>query len=442
MSRLSVWKLKTRITISKYLDYPLLFAGLLFAMGSIWIRAQSSDPNRWVGTWAAAPYGQVNTKVAFAEGTTIREFVHISVGGSALRVVLTNEFGTSDLKIGGVSVALPVPPPAASPAANDANQPKATVQPTSAIRPETALAVRFGGSANVTIAPGAIAISDPVAMQLRPLSDLAVTIFIPGQKIDVITYHAFAGQLNFEASGNQVNAGEFDSPQSRWSWRFLKAVDVSGKAEGTIVCLGDSITDGVLSRVNANHRYPDILSARLQADPATSTLGVLNEGIGGNSVLHELTFTGPSALARFDRDVLAQAGVRYVILLEGINDIGRVPAPKQPSDVISAEDLISAYKQLIVRARVHGIKVIGATLTPYQGAHSDSDTGQAIRDKVNDFIRNGGMFDGVVDFAKVTADPENPKHYLAVADGGDHLHPSDAGYRIMGESIDLRLFTR
>lgn len=432
---------KTHLRICRCLGYSLLVFGLQITLSCISTAAQPSDPNHWVGTWAAAPYGQANTKAAFAEDTTIREIVHVSVGGSAVRVVLTNEFGTSDLKISGVSVAIPLGTPATSVPANETNPSKAVIQPSSAIRRDSAVPVRFGGNPDVTIAPGAIAISDPVSLQLNPLSGLAVTIFIPGQKIDTITYHAFAGQSNFEAKGNQLNVSELESPRSTWSWRFLKAIDVSGSAEGAIVCFGDSITDGVLSRANANHRYPDILAVRLQANPATSNLGVLNEGIGGNSVLHEVTFTGPSALARFDRDVIAQAGVRYVILLEGINDIGRVPAPKQPSDVISGDDLIHAYQQMIVRAHLHGIKVIGATLTPYQGAHTDSETGQAIRDKLNDFIRNSGMFDGVVDFAKVTADPANPKHYSTLADGGDHLHPSDGGYKLMGESIDLKLFT-
>jgi lysophospholipase L1-like esterase len=434
--------MRTRLSVSKWFGYSLLAFGFQLALGTISTSGQSGNSDRWVGTWAAAPYGHVNTNGAFAEDTTLREIVHVSVGGTALRVVLTNEFGVSDLKIGSVTVAIPQAVRATSGTKNEASPSQAYIQPSSAILLETAVPVLFGGSANVTIAPGAIAISDPVSLRLNPLSDLAVTIFIPGQKIDLLTYHAYAGQLSFEAAGNQLSAGEFASPDSLWSWWFLKAIDVSGSAEGSIVCFGDSITDGSLSKFNANHRYPDILATRLQANPATSGLGVLNEGIGGNSVLHESTFTGPSALSRFDRDVIAQAGVRYVVILEGINDIGRVPAPKQPSDVIFADDLISAYKQMIIRAHLHGIKVIGATLTPYQGAHTDSPLGQAIRDRVNDFILNGGFFDGAVDFAKATADPENPKHYLKIYDGGDHLHPSDAGYRAMGESIDLRLFTK
>jgi len=425
--------------VFKRLGYPLLVIGLQIALNCAPTAAQSRTKSGWVGTWAAAPYGQANTRAAFAEDTTLREIVHVSVGGSAVRVVLSNEFGTSDLKIGAVAVALPAVKPVANLLADDA-RPAISAEPSSAIRRESAIPVQFGGSPSVTIAPGAVAVSDPVAMPLNPLSDLAVTLFIPGQKIDTITYHGFAAQPNFEAAGNQLNTAELDSAQTKWSWSFLKGVDVQGKAKGAIVCLGDSITDGALSKMGLNHRYPDILAQRLQANRSTRALGVLNEGIGGNSVLHTATFTGPNALSRFDRDVIAQAGVQYVVLLEGINDIGRVTTPKQPSDVIAADDLIQAYRQIVVRAHLHGIKAIGATLTPYQGAHTDSETGEAIRDKVNDFIRNSGIFDGVIDFANATADPANSKRYSKLADGGDHLHPSDAGYKMMGDSIDLRLF--
>jgi lysophospholipase L1-like esterase len=396
------------------------------------------EGGHWVGTWAAAPHGQANSKGAFAKDTTLRQIVHVSVGGSAVRLVLSNEFGTSDLKIGGVSVARPTPSVRTSPTTfMDSG-----LRPSGAIEPGSAMAVRFGGRLEFTIPPGALAISDPIPMHLAALSDVAVTLFIPAQTIDTISFHAWGDQTNFEAPGNQLNAMELESAQQTQSWRFIKGLDVQGKAQGAIVCLGDSITDGAPSKLNANHRYPDILAARLQANPATANLGVLNLGIGGNSVLHDAGFTGPNALARFDRDVIAQAGVRYVILLEGINDIGRVPTPRQPSDVITADDLIRAYRQMIVRAHAHGIKIIGATLTPYQGAHTDSELGEAIRDKVNDFIRHGDMFDGVVDFANATADPDNPRRYAAAVGTPDHLHPGDDGYVMMGESIDLRLFTR
>ncbi len=427
----------------------VMLAGLGAASSSAF--AQAGTNGAWVGTWAAAPFAQPNKDSAFAKETTLRQIVHVSVGGSAVRIVLTNEFGTSDLKIGGAAIALPVAPTASASAATESTTASATstqpgnaqpgnTQPSSAIQPASTVPVLFGGQPAITIAPGAIAVSDPVSLRLAPQSDLAITLFIPGQTVETVTYHGFADQTNFQADGNQLTAASFESAQPVSSWRFLKGVDVQGNARGVIVCLGDSITDGALSKPNTNHRYPDVLAARLEANPATANLGVLNEGIGGNRVLHD--GTGPSALARFDRDVLAQAGVQYVILLEGINDIGRLAAPKLPGDAISADDLIAAYKQLITRAHLHGIKIIGATLTPYQGAKYESETGEAVRDKVNDFIRNSGEFDAVLDFSKATADPANPKHFSETANSGDNLHPNDAGYKAMADSIDLKLFAQ
>jgi lysophospholipase L1-like esterase len=398
----------------------------------------ADNGGRWVGAWATALYGQANAKRAFATDTTLRQIVHVSVGGSSIRIVLSNEFGTTDLRIGGVTVARP---------ATNAEKAAETfmdsgIRPSRAVQPDSVVVVKFGGRGEFTIPPGALFISDPISMQLAPLSDLAVTMYLPGQTIDSISYHDWADQTSFDAPDNQLGAIEIQSAQQVRSWRFLKGIDVRGQAQGAIVAFGDSITDGAPSKLNANHRYPDILAARLQGNPATVHLGVLNAGIGGNSVLHDAGFTGPNALARFDRDVIARAGVRFVIILEGINDIGRLQAPRQTSDVITADDLIGAYRQMIERAHWHGIKVFGATLTPYQGAHSDSDVGQAVRDTVNEFIRNGGEFDGVIDFAKTTADPANSRTYAAAMGTPDHLHPGDAGYIVMGESIDLALFTR
>ncbi|HEV2486555.1 MAG TPA: SGNH/GDSL hydrolase family protein [Terracidiphilus sp.] len=440
MEQRSVSEPRIRLRAFRGFRHPQILFGLLLAASSILAMAQSEGRDRWVGTWATGLYSQANPKGAFAENTTLRQIVHVSVGGIAVRVLLSNEFGTSDLKIGGATVAIPAPPTINGP--DVFFYLRSNIHPSSAIQQGTAKLLQFGGSPSVTIPAGSFAISDPVPMRVQPLSDLAVTMFIPGQKIDSITFHDYSGQTSFEVSGNQLNAEDLNSPSASLHYRFLKAVDVSGKAKGTIVCYGDSITDGTLAKFNANHRWCDILATRLQGNRATSKLGVMNEGIGGNAVLHDLTFNGPNALSRFDRDVIAQAGVKYVILLEGINDIWRVQKQRQTSDVITADNVISAYKQMIVRAHMHGIKVIGATLTPYQGAHTDCPAGQAIRDKVNDFILSGGYFDGSVDFAKATADPANPKHYLKLADGGDHLHPSDAGYKMMGDSIDLKLFTK
>lgn len=224
------------------------------------------------------------------------------------------------------------------------------------------------------------------------------------------------------------------------SWFFLKGVDVQPVAPraAAVVAFGDSITDGAYATDNQNHRWPDGLAVRLHNNPATANLSVLNEGIGGNCVL--ITCVGPNALARFDRDVLAQSGVRSVIVLESINDIGRLHEPNQPNYQLTAEDLEQGLSQLVARAHEHGIKVIGATLTPYRGAGYATDKGEQIREAVNTWILTSGVFDGTIDFDKATRDPSHPLDFDSRYDSGDHLHPKDAGYAAMADSIDLSLF--
>jgi lysophospholipase L1-like esterase len=208
----------------------------------------------------------------------------------------------------------------------------------------------------------------------------------------------------------------------------------------SIVTLGDSITDGAHSTRNGNDRWPDVLAARLQQDAALSHVGVLNEGIGGNRVLNDQA--GPSALARLDRDVLAQNGARYVIVLESINDIGRLARLTAPQDDINAQELEDGLSQIAEAAHQHGMKIYGATLTPYKGANYFSEKGEQVREAVNNWIRTSGVFDGVVDFDKITRDPQNPLQFNPLYDSGDHLHPNDAGYKAMGEGVDLSLFKK
>jgi lysophospholipase L1-like esterase len=217
-------------------------------------------------------------------------------------------------------------------------------------------------------------------------------------------------------------------------------VDVEPEAAhaGAVVAFGDSITDGAYVTMNSNHRWPDFLAARLQANAATASLAVLNEGIGGNCVL--IHCTADNALARFNRDVLAQAGVKYVIILESINDIGRLKRPNLPDYKLTAEDLEQGLSQMVERAHEHGIKVIGATLTPYKGAGYFTEEGEQIRQAVNQWILTSGVFDGTVDFDKATRDPANPLMFAPQYDSGDHLHPKDAGYEAMGNAVDLSLF--
>jgi lysophospholipase L1-like esterase len=352
---------------------------------------------------------------------TLREIVHVTLGGPMVRVVLTNEFGTDALEVRAVHLALS--------------------EGGSAIALPSAAGLTFGGRPSVTIPAGALAVSDPVVMKLPAQADLAISLFLPAQAMKTATQHGFANQTSYTAKGNVVGAKALESPTEIASWPFLKGVDVKLEANsGAIVAFGDSITDGSASTKNGNARWPDVLARRLQADKKTANLAVLNEGIGGNRILHDVS--GPSALARFDRDVLAQAGVKYVVMLEGINDIGHSQDPVKPYDVVSAEDLIVGFTQLAERAHTHGIKFYAATILPYGGAKYASPGGEETRQAVNKWIRTSSVLDGFIDLEKVTQDPANAAMYLPAYDSGDHLHPKDAGYKAMGEAIDLKLFTK
>ncbi len=377
-------------------------------------------PDRWVGTWAASPMAVANADGRYgAADTTLREIVHVSMGGPLVRVVLTNEFGTEPLIIGAVHMAL---------SSGDGT-----------ITLSSANAMTFGGKSSITIPAGAMAVSDPAALALPAFADVAVSIFVPAQTIQHVSAHTFADQTSYESAGNEVSRIKLTDAKPIYAWPFLKGVDVKvSGTSGSIVCFGDSITDGALSTRDANSRWPDLLARRLQGNGKTKDLGVLNEGIGGNRVLHD--GTGPSALARFDRDVIAQAGVRYLVIMESINDIGHAADPVKPYDVVTADDLIQGFTQMTERAHTHGIKVIGATLTPYVGAKYASPAGEAMREAVNEWIRTSKLLDGVIDFEKATRDPANPQVFAAADDSGDHLHPKDAGYKAMADSIDLKLF--
>jgi lysophospholipase L1-like esterase len=284
-------------------------------------------------------------------------------------------------------------------------------------------------------------VSDPVDLPLPPLSDLCVSLFLPGQTISTVTRHPFAASTNFIADGNQTKNTTLESARTLNSWPFLTAVDVSADhGARAVIAFGDSITDGAHSTPNTNSRWPDDLAHRLQANKHTANVSVLNLGIGGNRLLHDVA--GPNALARFDRDVLSQDGVRYLIVLEGINDIGRTDKPREPNDPVTTDQIITALQQIVARAHAHGILVYGATLTPFVGAKYASPAGEAMRSAENTFIRSSHLFDGVIDFDQATRDPANPTVYLPADDSGDHLHPNDTGYKTMGDSIDLKLFQR
>jgi lysophospholipase L1-like esterase len=350
----------------------------------------------------------------------LREVVHTSIAGMSVRVRLTNEFGTEPLRIDAAAIA--------------------TSAGGSSIDAASSHELMFGGSPSIVIPPGAEVLTDPVAMATQASANLAISIYLPLQQVSDVSVHSSAQQDNFIQAGNHVRDASLAAPSITPSWYFLKGVDVvpANPHAAAIVAFGDSITDGALSTENANHRWPDYLSARLQSNPATAHLAVLDEGIGGNCVL--IHCVAQNALARFDRDVLSQAGVKYVIVLEGINDIGRLHEPNLPNYKLTAEDLEQGFAQLVARAHEHGIKVFGATITPYKGAGYFTENGELIRQAVNHWILTSGVFDGAIDFDRATGDPANPLTFARQYDSGDHLHPKDAGYAAMADSIDITLF--
>jgi lysophospholipase L1-like esterase len=402
---------------------------LAFALASPLLAAQA---NHWVATWAASPAPQLaepeqmrTAKLEF-ENQTLREIVHVSIGGATVRVRLSNAYSSQPVEIAGAHIALHAQK--------------------SGIAPGSDRALTFSGRPSVTIPANALVLSDPVKLDAPAGSDIAISIFIPKAATGA-GIHYSAQQTSYLAPGNLIGEASLpDDAPTITSWVFLTGVDVLVPASGSaIVAFGDSITDGAHSTVDANHRWPDILAARLLERHIRKPIAVVDSGIGGNRILHDgLTNVrfGVNALARFDRDVLAQPGVKYVIVLEGINDLGHAGPSAPPSETVSAEDIIAGLKQMIERAHEHGLKIFGATLTPFEGAARGYFTPEkeVKRKAVNEWIRTSKAFDGFVDFEKAVRDPAHPDRMLATFDSGDHLHPSDAGYKAMGDAIDLSLF--
>jgi len=350
---------------------------------------------------------------------TLRQIVHTSLGGKRMRVVLSNALGSAALTIGAAHVALR--------SAGDE------------IKPSTGGALTFSGRTTVTIPAFAVAYSDPVAIDASPLADVAVDVYLPGttNAPSAISVHVGALQTNYiSETGNYAGAPKFQTVATMRNWYLLSRVEVDApEAAGVIVAFGDSITDGSASTPDRNARWPDVLAQRLQS--ASLKLAVVNAGIGGNRVLGENAFgAGINALARFDTDVLGQTGITHAVVLEGINDIGQARRNPTPT----AADLIAAHTQLVERAHARGVKMIGATLTPFWGAAAYTDVGEAKRQALNEWIRNGRIYDGVIDFDKATRDPSDPKKFLPAYDSCDHLHPGDAGYKAMADAVDLKLF--
>ncbi|GAC1415341.1 MAG: SGNH/GDSL hydrolase family protein [Acidobacteriaceae bacterium] len=399
----------------------------LLALAAPLSRAQNKpqQPGEWVTTWASAQM-KADGPIALAPGPledlTIRQIVHLSAGGTALRIRLSNAFGDGPLRIDSAHIAI----------ARRAGQ--------SAVDPKTDLTVSFATQSSVEVPQGADFFSDPVPLALPPMADLAVTLHLtaaPAQE----TSHPGSRATSFVVHGAANATFELPNVRKVEHWYFLSAVDVlSPVPAAAIAVLGDSITDGRGSTTDGNNRWPDILAQRLLASVGSPATSVLNLGIGGNRVLHD--GLGPNSLARFDRDILSHSGVRTLVVLEGINDLGTLTrsalaTPEEHAALVHS--LVAVYTQMIERAHTHGIKAIGATIMP-DGAfalyHPDS-ANEADRTAVNTWIRSPGHFDGVIDFDLITRDPLHPDRLQPTYDSGDHIHLSPAGYTAMGNAAAI-----
>lgn len=407
-----------------------LRAGILLvtlaAFGLLAARTSTAQPlpkDHWVATWTmspmpanALPDGE-NTGFA---NQTLRETAHISIGGHRVRVRLSNAYGGAPLAVGAVHLAL--------------------FASGSAIVPGTDHALTFHGSPSVVIPAGAPILSDAIEMDVAPFATLAVSIYLP-QATGPLTWHQLGTQTTYiSAAGDATAAPSLPGAATSASLYLLAGIDVTAPAgTGAVVALGDSITDGYASTPDAFHRWPDDLARRISGPGSHTAMAVLNQGISGNRLLHDVI--GPNALARFDRDVLAEPGVTHIIVLEGINDIGLPSIFHTPAESVGAADLIAALTQLIERAHAKGIRILGATLTPFENSGEPyySPAGEATRQALNNWIRSGAKFDGVLDFDLALRNPSHPTQLSPAFDSGDHLHPNDAGYAAMAAAIDLKL---
>jgi lysophospholipase L1-like esterase len=351
---------------------------------------------------------------------TIRMIVRTSIGGSQVRIRMSQAFGAPAVTIGSAHIA--------------------TRADGASIVPGSDRPLTFSGKPGGTLYAGQVLISDPVALEVRPLSDLAVSLFFPGET-GPPTGHTFGLRPTYvSTSGDQAGAATMtDLATTAESYFWLSGIDVVGPASSaTLVTFGDSITDGDQSTPDTLGMWPAVLAGRLQGNRGTSGIGVVNAAISGNRVLGD----NNSGLARLARDVLAVPGVRWMTLMEGINDITGATRSGQAGKTFTAETLIAAYRQVIETAHAHGVSVIGCTLTPYGGSNVFTDEGEAIRQAVNAWIRTGGGFDGVIDFDAATRDPQAPARFRTEVDSPDLLHPANPGYALMARAVDLSLFTR
>ena len=432
---------------------PLRLAGWTIALLVILVPAAGAQNNgqSWIGTWATAPVLlpppktrttlDLGAEPMLIQGQSLRQIVHTSLGGAAVRVALTNLFGDGPLEIGSAHVAL--------------RRDGATIEPAAAG------ALQFDGRASVTIAAGATVLSDPVPLQVPALADLAIDIYLPDDLSGATaTYHSAALTTSYLSSdGNHVAATHFPVERTFQNWFFLSRVEVLAPSDtSVIVTLGDSITDGTASTPDTNSRWPNFLARRL-AIRGNTPAAVLNVGIAGNRVLNDNAglgifrrdqnvaasqlpspnaLFGPSALSRLERDVFEQPGVTHMVVLESTNDIGMAFDSASPT----VEQLIAGHTQLVERAHARGLKVYGGTLVPFGGAFYFRDIGETKRQAFNEWMRNSGVYDAVIDFDAAMRDSSQPSRFIEAYQSGDWLHPSDEGYRVMAEAIDLTLFAR
>jgi len=393
--------------------------------------AANAQPAKWVGSWGASPQppspgaGPFPATPNFAD-QTVRQIVRLSVGGERVRLRLSNEYGTKPITIGAARVAL----------ADGAER----------LQAGTERAVTFDGKPSGVIAAGAPLVSDPIELTVSDLATLSVSLYLQGDT-GPCTCHGTGMQDAYISAKGDFTKGTFAPAQTAQMRVFLSGVEVLAANARAVVAFGDSITDGVGSTAGANRRWPDLLAERLSARRGSTHFGVVNQGISGNQVLSD--GAGVSALARFDRDVLSVSGVSHVIVFEGVNDLGlgygKLEGPlasimPKPAIAPTRESIVAAYRQLIARAHAKGLKIYGATIAPYEGAAYYSPEGDAVRQAINEWIRTSKEFDAVLDFDAAFRDPAHTARMKEEYQAGDHLHGSDAGYRVVADSVDLTLF--
>jgi lysophospholipase L1-like esterase len=393
-----------------------LFLLSLAACGTPSGARSSTEAPHWVGTWATSQQIVEPANMPPAPGltsNTLRQIVHVSLGGRRVRVRFSNVFGDAPLTLAAAAIA---------PSLGE-----------SRIDAAAQHALTFGGNASVAIDAGRDTTSDALSFDLAPLSNVAITARFERVPV-VLTGHPGSRTTSYIQSGDAVADPSLPGAVATVHWYVATGIDVvAPERAAAVVALGNSITDGRGSGTDRQNRWPDELARRLQAGPATRLVAVLNAGIGGNCVLRSCL--GPSALSRLERDVLRPPGVRWAIVLEGVNDIGQAKSPAEADSI--ARGLTAAYAQLVERAHASGIRVYGATILPFGSSFYDAPYRESARMRVNGWIRTSRTFDAVIDLDAALRDPAQPSRLAPVADGGDHLHPNEAGYHMMAAAIDL-----